>query len=799
MSRYSALSVIPANAGIQSAVRLIWLAAALLCLAAPAAAIDVYRVDRIDFEGNRQHTYNELRLSVQLLEGAVLTKEALKTASSEDVHRLYATGFFSDVRVDVKFGPESTAGVTYLLTEQPQIVEVAFTGLDRLDEKTLKDVLPTNFSAGNFLNEFMRKRAEQAILGRYLEEGFYFAKVTTDLETVEEDKVRVRFVVEEGDKLKVGRFDVKFDRRLGPFEGWRRKMQIKWHFSTGRGAVFSKELLNNDIKRFIDILKEKGYLLAAIEPRTRVNEKKRRMDVELVVHLGPRLRVGHISFEGYDVLDEKTLRAQLALKTGEIFDLKKFSKTLDNIRAAYEKEGYLEAEVIHRPTILEEAARVDFMVSITEGQMIYVEQIVIEGLTKTRAKIARREIVQEEGQRYDGEKVDLSKRNLNNTGYFENVIVLTERGSKPNARVLVFRLAEGRTGTLQLGMGFSSLSGFVGFTAIQKRNFDFFDHPFKKDSQSPYFTGAGQNISTSIEIGSKRTNFDVSWTNPWINDRLRSDRPSPKFPTSLTTRVFRSGNEFDEYKEERAGGQFRFGRRFGNYLSGTIGYRLEGVSLSDITINAPTSVLLLGNRDDKVSALSFGLSFDRTDNVFWPTRGFRVSLDDEVAGLGGNVKFNRPTFDFRAYRPGGWKNVIAFQSHFVTVSNPFNDDLPPDYERFYLGGPSTIRGYDDREINIRNAKGQREGGRTAAYYRLEYRIPVVEQTFSVILFNDGGLVSEKSYDFDADFKPSLGVGIHVQSPMGPLRLDFGYRMADTYKGANDKGQFEPHFSFGSQF
>lgn len=771
-------------------------------LGAPVVhAVELYRVEGIDFEGNRRHTANELRLTVQLAEGSAMSKESMKTAASDDVHRLYATGFFSDVRADIQFKEDQTAFVTYLLVEQPQIGEVVFSGLKHLDEKTLRDALPSGFSSGSFLNDFQLKRAEQAVLNRYFEDGYYFAKVEIIKEPMPEDQVRLRIDVEEGTKLKIGRFDVQFDRKLGPFEAWRRRMQIKWHFSSGKGAIYSKELLNNDIKRFVDILKEKGRLMAAIEPRTDINTKKRRMDVRLLVHLGPRMKVGRIAFEGYGVLKESDLKPLLAFKTGDYFTLKKFSKSMEDIRKAYEKVGYLEAEVVHRPQILEDAGRVDITIDIKEGQMIYVEQIVVEGLTKTRAKVARREIVQEEGpeKRYDGEKVDLSKRNLNNTGYFENVIVLTEKGSRPNARILIFRLAEGRTGTLQVGMGFSSLSGFVGFTSISKRNFDIFDHPFKKDGKSPYFTGAGQNITTSVEVGTKRTNFDVSWTNPWINDRLKSDRPSPRFPTSLTTRMFRSGQEYDQYTEDRAGGSTQLGRKFGNYISGYTGYRFEGVALSNIKVGAPASILVLGSRDDVISALSFGGTYDHTDNIFWPTKGMRLSIETEVAGLGGNVQYNRPSLDLRAFKPGGWKNVIAFRTNFSTVSNPFDDDIPPDYEQFYLGGPNSVRGYDDREISVRTVKGQKEGGRTAWYYNLEYRIPVLENTFSILLFHDGGMVSESSYALNADFKPSAGLGLRVQSPMGPIRLDFGYRLADSYKGANDKGQFEPHFSFGQQF
>lgn len=768
----------------------------------PSFAVELYRVDGIDFEGNRQHTANELRLTVQLSEGATMSKEAMKTAASEDVHRLYATGFFSDIRSNIDFrddGGTPTAFVTYLLVEQPQISDIVFSGLKHLDEKTLKDILPPNFSAGNFVNDYLLKKSEQAILNRYREDGYYFAKVEAAREPAGEDRVRIRFNVDEADKLKVGRFNVTYDKRMGPFQRWRRTTQIKWHFSTGKGAVFSKELLNNDIKRYIDVLKEKGYLLAAIEPRTDIDAKTRRMNVTLVVHIGPRLRVGHVTFEGNSVIKESELRPQLALSTGEFFTLKKFSQSLDNIRKSYEKLGYLEAEVVHRPQILEEAGRIDFTIDIKEGNVIFVEKILVEGLTKTRAKIARREIVQEEGQRYDGEKVDLSKRNLNNTGYFENVFVLTERGSTPGSRVLIFRLSEGRTGTLQVGMGFSSLSGFVGFCSVTKRNFDFFDHPFKKDNTSPFFTGAGQNISTSVEVGTKKTNFDVSWTHPWVNDSLKSMRPSPRFPTALTTRVFRSGNEYDEYDEDRAGTSMRVGKTFGHYLSGFLGYRFEAVVLNNVKASAPASILVLGSRDDSISALSFGGTYDHTDNTFWPTRGIRVTLENEIAGLGGSVSFNRPSLDFKAFRPGGWKNVFAFRSSFTTVSNPFDDDVPPDYEQFYLGGPNTLRGYDDREINIRNAAGQKEGGRTSLFYNLEYRIPILENTFSILFFQDGGMISESSFAVNGDMKYSAGLGMRVQSPMGPIRLDFGYRFNETYKGAKDSGQFEPHFSFGQQF
>ena len=777
----------------------LWLFVLLLILrpGSVMAGSDLYRVDGIDFDGNRTHTANELRLTIQLTEGAGLSRESLKTAASDDVHRLYATGFFSDVRVDIDFREDHTAFVTFIVVEQPQISEIVFSGLHKLDEKSLRDVLTV--SAGSFLNDYQLKRSEQSILNRYLDEGYYFAKVTPVKEPLDEGKIRLRFTVEEGDKLKVGRFQVTFDKRMGPFQAWRRTMQIKWNFATGKGAIYSKELLNNDIRKFVDSLKEKGYLLAAIEPRVEIDSRRRRMNVRLIVHMGPRMRVGQISFQGNSVIAESELRKQVTLNRGDYFTFKRFSETLENIRKDYDKIGYLEKEVVSHHDLLEEAGRIDLTFDIQEGQLIYVEKIVVEGLTKTREKVARREIVQEEGQRYDGEKIDLSKRNLNNTGFFENVIVATERGGQSNSRIVVFRLAEGKTGSLQLGMGYSSLSGFVGFTSISKKNFDFFDYPFKKDNTSPYFTGAGQNISTSFELGSKRTNFDVSWTNPWINDSIRNPRKSPRFPTALTTRVFRSGQEYDQYDEARDGGSFRFGKTFGNYLTGFSGYRYENVELSKIKAGAPPSILLLGNRNDAISALSFGGTYDHTDNIFWTTRGVRVTIENEVAGLGGNIDFYKPSLDLRAFHHGGWKNVFAFRFNYSSVDNPFGDDLPPDYEQFYLGGPGTVRGYDDREINVRNAKGQKAGGLTAWFYNVEYRIPVLENTFSILFFHDAGIVSDKAFAFGGNFKPSLGIGLRVQSPMGPIRLDFGYRLSDTYKGSNDKGQFQPHFSFGQQF
>jgi outer membrane protein insertion porin family len=277
----------------------------------PAHALELYRIDAIDFEGNSAHTANELRLTVQLTEGGAMSKESIKTAASDDVHRLYGTGFFSDVRASADFRGDHTATVTYILVEQPQISEIVFSGLRKIDEKTLRDVL--TIAAGSFLNDYQLKRSEQAVLSKYLEEGYYFAKVTIAREPLEEGKVRLRFNIEEGEKLKVGRFEIGFDKPMGPFSAWRRRTQIKWHFATGRGAIFSKELLNNDIKKFVDILKEKGFLLSGIEPRTEIDKKRKRMNVRLVVRLGPRIRVGQMAFEGNEIIPEKELRTMVTL------------------------------------------------------------------------------------------------------------------------------------------------------------------------------------------------------------------------------------------------------------------------------------------------------------------------------------------------------------------------------------------------------------------------------------------------------------------------------------------------------
>jgi outer membrane protein insertion porin family len=471
---------------------------------------------------------------------------------------------------------------------------------------------------------------------------------------------------------------------------------------------------------------------------------------------------------------------------GKVFSDLALQTDLYNLRNFYLSKGYLFAQINEAASVDPQTGNVDISYNIEEKEIAYVGRVDIRGNTKTKDKVIRREIRLKPGDRFDGDSLQRSKERLDNLGFFEEVVFDTEDTSTPNVEDLVVDVKESQTGSFSFGGGYSTVDQFIGFVEIEQKNFDI--------TNWPYFTGAGQDLTFRSEIGSVVNNLFLSFTEPWLFDH----------PLSFGFDAYKTSHDKESdigygYSEDRLGGALRLGKELSEYVRGNAIYRIEEIDISDVEPTA-TNDLKKEVGANTLSSMEFVLTRDTRDSVTNTTKGLVLSGSSRVTGgpFGGDKDFIR-FFTSASKYIGFWeRSVIELDFRSGALLTFGNTDDIPIYERFYAGGANTIRGYNERKVGpIDGATEDPIGGESLIVYNLEYTYALLE-FMKVAAFFDGGNVWRKVEDIGTgDFKNSLGLGLRINTPMGPIKLDYGFPL-NTEPGEEGKeGKF--HFSMSRTF
>lgn len=493
--------------------------------------------------------------------------------------------------------------------------------------------------------------------------------------------------------------------------------------------------------------------------------------VKVVYSVTEKMQIKDIAFKGNTKISTEKLQSLSVAIKGNIIDNKKLNDTAESIEQYYHDQGYIVAKV--NDVIMDQEGVVTFF--INEGR---VEDIVVKGNEKTKTYVITRELKIKTGEPFNAKDAKRSLERLNNLGFFEDVNMKLNPGREPNAVVPEVDVTEQKTGTFTIGGGYSKTDGLTSIIGLGDTN----------------FRGTGNNLNVNFQHGYSSiagTGWNLNFTNPYID----------KKETSLSVNLFNSVNEVSDYGlngdnttlrstyyRRSRGFNVTLGRPQGEYIknyltltkrtdlyieheSGPVDY---SAASGDSDYNADYNAEYLKNNFGEVHSITLGRVYDTRDNVFNPTQGNRVSLTTEIAGkgLGGQFDFNKYIIDGRKYFKVGSKQVMAFH-----VSAGVADGDVPDASRFSVGGIDTLRGYKDEEF-----KGNKMFTATA-----EYRYPIANKVEGVV-FADAGNAWDGSYNFN-DLKYSIGTGLRVNTPIGPIRLDYGY----------GKEGGRAHFSFGTQF
>ncbi len=742
-------------------------------------AAEPQKIKEVKIINNKAVSTSTMRSKLRTTEGALFSQDIL----NEDLKRLYELGFFEDIAIDVKDESDGYI-VSFVVVEKPLMDGVMFKGNKAIPEQQLKAAISTKVDS--MLDLSTVNRDMTSIRKLYESKGFQLANIDYKIDKDETlNRAKITFNINEKQRIKVKKIEFTGNYSV-PAQELSKLMLTKTEFLFFiQPGYFKTEEFESDLDTMRTYYQRKGHLDIKIEPEFDYNEDGTEMYIKVKIDEGKKYLVGSVKLTGNEKFPETQIKNALKMTPGKPYSEAAMKEDVVGIQQYYFDRGYMSCDIM--PDALLDAATGDINVaySITENELIYVERVRIQGNTKTKDIVIRRELRAYPGEPFSGAEIRRSKERLYNLGYFEDVVFDTEQGSAPDKKDLVVSVKETKTGEFSFGGGYSSIDRLIGFVQVEQRNFDFLNFPT--------FTGGGQDLNVKAEFGSVRQNYIVSWTDPWILgfpylfgfDFYRTEQ---KKTTDL-------GYLFDEV---RWGGDFRLGKEFTEHFRADAMYKLENVDISKVP-DAAAQDIKAEQGKNWLSRLFFGVRYDMRDNIHTPTRGFMVggSAEDVGGFLGGDKDFIKYGTNGELYFNFFEKKlVLAFTSSMNFADSYGNTDKVPIYERFYAGGGNTIRGYKERNVSPRDPNTNDPiGGNVRFLGTAEATVPLFEDLIKGAVFTDTGNVWKEFDNIDFKLKYGVGAGVRVKTPLGPVKLDYAWPLTDNYEDTK-KGRFYFSMSHG---
>jgi len=737
----------------------------------------------IKFIGVANVSEQIVRANIQVREGAEFDDPMI----DKDIRTLYRTGLFEFIEVKREELPNNVVNLVFEITPKFRVQSIRFEGNKRIKSNRLEKEV--GIRPNTALDERAIKADSEKLHEYYQKSGYNQAQITY---TIERDRATgfgtVTFKIREGAKVRIA--DVRFtgNDHVKP-KRLRKEMETKrwWMFSwlTGSGK-YKDDQFEDDIGKLLDFYREQGYLDVDI-PQDRIAyeyPKPSRMVIVIHVDEGRQYRIGEITITGSKLYSEAVLKLVLRQKSGMIFRPAKLDKDVETLEDFYGRSGYLDTRVrlVRKPNVATGAIDVEYQVE--ESDKFYVESIKIEGNTKTKSIVIIRELVLSPGDVFDMVRMKASKLRLENTNFFEDVNLTPESTNIPGRRNLKISLKEARTGNVSFGAGYSSLERATFFAELSQSNFDLFN-------RRSFFQGAGQKFRIRLQVGSLSNEAILSFEEPWLFQR----------ELALGFTIYRQSSSYTSsfYDEIRIGGEIYVRKHLFEYVEGRLSYTDEEIDITNIDPSVSAIILALAGKT-RTSRVGLQLLRDVRDKIVNTTRGNRIQLITEIAGgpLGGSNDYYRVEARGSQFIPvfKAQTQVLGLIARTGVIENFGKSADVPFYDRYFLGGPDDLRGFEYRDVGPKDASGIPIGGKTYGMFTAEYSFDVVKP-IRFAIFYDAGFVNTKAYDFTAtSYNDDFGVGLRMFVAGAPLSLDFGIPL--TTDKVNKKGnQF--NFSFGTRF
>lgn len=704
---------------------------------------------------------------------------------SRDVDTLLASGRFSFVDAELTPGPDGYT-LTYIVEIKPTLGQaVEISGANAMGQRRVLKWL--DLETGDPVDNAIMAISSRKVLEEYNKRFYPDTKVTWTIDiNPATGFASVKVTVEEGERasLREVRFEgntyvppSRFQQIIGGLIG-RKLVQEKsvapdvlrdaikdqiWHlfsFITKRG-IYDPDVLEMDRDVFKTIYQDNGYLDAQIgKPTVRAYEPHK-LESTFPVMEGNQYRIGAVSLHGITLFPESNLWSMIRLATADVASMKAIRQTASDLQAYYQSRGYLRTSVkpVLSPHVSESV--VDVLFDVTEGRLVNIRYIDIRGNTTTKDSVIRRELLIYPGQVYDQVRVKRSERILQNLGFFSSVTSYPRETLDPVKDDLVFDVTEQKTGQFLVGAGYSSIDEIIGFAELSQGNLDLFGWP--------YFTGGGQKIRLRAQLGTQRQDYEISFVEPWFLGR----KLSLGVDLYDTTR----DNLSDYYDQQRLGSAITLGQPIkGFFQRADFRYSLERITIFNVSTNA---IQRIKDEEGDRTASTLRLTFihDTRDNLFVPTRGNKTTVSGQFSG--GPLGFDTDVYGFEAesttYWPLWLNHVLSLRLWAEVIEEYGDDDDVPLFDRLFLGGARTLRGFKYRYV-CPYEEGEPIGGKSGALASAEYTIPIpAVKILRFATFYELGNVWLDAYDFDLlNYCSDVGIGVRLDIPGFPVRLDYAW-------------------------
>ncbi|GAK57966.1 hypothetical protein U27_04938 [Candidatus Vecturithrix granuli] len=739
----------------------------------------------ISIQGNALIPESTILSQIMSAPGSLYDAERI----SQDIQQVYDIGFFSAVDVHVEQTAEGVH-LTFVVQERPLISKIEFIGNDKLKVDRLEEVL--TLSPESLSDSFQQKFYPQKIqedIGQikqlYHEEGYHNVQVSASLipdPTDPQEKLLLQYHIEERKKATVKRVSFQGNTAFSEKE-LRKNMETRkkgfFSFLTGSGK-YEETTFETDLERVRFFYVDNGYLDAkVVDHALEFVEESSDLHITITIEEGDIYTMDTVGISGNEVYATQKIQDVIQVAPGDPFSRSKIRKDILAISELYAQKGYLtpisentEGKLLIDPKIQvnREQRKVTLTYDIREGVPHFLNRVTISGNQRTRDKVIRRELLVYEGQLLDSKKMERSQQRVFNLGFFEDVEFTLADGSEPNTADLAINVTERSIGSFNFGGGYSSIDHFIVSGGVSY----------------PNVFGLAHSIDLSAQLGGSSQQFNLSYTMPRFLDS--------RYLLGLD--AYKTSREYNAYDSNSVGGGFRFGRAITENIFGTLQYEYKEVDISDVDEDA-SSIIREAEGRSSTSSTSLSVKRSTINNVLLPTKGMLTKLTGELAGgiFQGENDFYKLTFNNNIYFPLYKDFALRFKQEVAYAKEYGDSDRVPIFERFFAGGADTIRGYEERSVGPKDENGDEIGGNKRVLLTAELIIPIQKQ-LRFVTFVDAGDVYSSDEDVDVStFRKGVGVGIRFQSPLGLLRLDWGYKL-DKEPGESSN---EFHFGLGTTF
>ncbi len=722
------------------------------------------KVSGVVITGNKRIESDAIKMIIKTKPGDIYLSKNL----SDDLKAIFAMGYFDDIRIEAEDTPDGKK-IIFKVKEKPTIRIIRFKGNKVFKEDKFKENL--TIRTGSILNPFKIRRNIERIEELYKEKNYHNVKVTYNIHHLEHNQADLEFNIDEREKVLIKSITFEgnnayTDKRLKKLMKTSEKGFFYWVTSSGD---LKMEDIDQDITKLSGFYYNSGYIQARIgEPQ--IEYKGNWIYITIKIDEGPQFKVGDVDITGDLVLSKDELKKRLKITKETYYNREVVRNDVLALTDLYSDEGFAYADISPRIDKDFDNLKVNITYIVQKGKQVFFEYIITGGNTKTRDKVIRRELRVYEQELYSGRKLKRSVRNLYRLDFFEDIKVNTVKGSADDQMVLKIDVTEKPTGTMSFGAGFSSQESVFGSVSVSQRN----------------LFGRGQILNMEGQIGGRTTLYKLSFTEPWLYD----------IPLTAGVDLYNWKTDYDTYDRKSVGGSLGFSYPVYDFVRASIKYNYDDADITNISENAATSIKDLEGTNI-TSSITTSIIYDSRNRRFNPSKGSKHSATLKYAGLGGNVAFTKALAETGWYIPLVMDTVgfLHGKAGYVTENS---GGILPDYERFYLGGINSVRGYEWREINVLDEDGNIIGGNKFVQFNAECIIPLLKKQGLVgVVFYDAGNVYNDDESIDlGNLRTSTGFGFRWFSPMGPIRLEYGYKL-DVRDGEESGGRWE--FSMGSVF